>query len=124
MFTLVPVVEVSVIVLISTMKDRRFVLGSGVSGAAVNVRLTVALPPPQLTVQGGGVVRGPLHESREPAENKDSVVTTLPRLMSPQAGVCKPKRRGTNLPSTTLSCVCEDKEAKRQPIVQLLNAKG
>src|ERR1700687_2974737 len=68
-FTLVPVAEVSVMVLMSTMNDRRFELGGGVSGAAVKVRLRVAVPPPQLTVQGG-VFDAPLHETSDTAESK------------------------------------------------------
>jgi len=44
MFTAVPVAGVRVMVLISTKKERRFVLGGGVSGVAVSVRLSDAVP--------------------------------------------------------------------------------
>jgi hypothetical protein len=97
MFTLVPVAEVSVTVLMSTVNDRRFVLGSGVSGAAVKVRLSVAVPPPQLTVQGG-VFRGPLHETRETADNKSSEVKAFRKFMSPQRRVYVPSLRQAKAP--------------------------
>ena len=70
MFTAVPVAGVRVMVLISTKKERRFVLGGGVSGVAVSVRLSDAVPlPPQFTVQGG--LGLPLHATK-PNANKDS----------------------------------------------------
>jgi hypothetical protein len=58
---------VSEMVFISTTKERRlvkFALGGGVSGAALNVRLRVAVPPPG----GGGAFLGPLHEIRKTVE--------------------------------------------------------
>ncbi len=68
MFTFVPVEDVSVIVFTSTMNERRFVLGGGVSGATVNVKLTVAVPPP-----GGRVMTG----------SESSDVKTFRKFMSP-----------------------------------------
>jgi len=69
MFTADPVEGVSAMEVISTMKERRLVLGGGVSEAAVKVRLRVAVPPPQFDVQIGGFDE-PLHESRATAGNK------------------------------------------------------
>ena len=79
-FTLVPLEEVSVMVFTSTMNERRFVLGGGVSGAALNVKLSVVVPPPP----GGGVeFFGPLHETREMAEIESSEARTFRKFMSP-----------------------------------------
>jgi hypothetical protein len=79
MFTLDPVEEVSVIVFISTMKERRFVLGGGVSGVAVAVKLSVAVPPP-----GGGVFFDPpLQEIRETADSKTSEAKTFRKFTRP-----------------------------------------
>ena len=56
-------------------------LGGGVSGAAVNVKLSVAVPPPP----GGGVeFFGPLHETRKTAEIENSDARTFRKFMSPQ----------------------------------------
>lgn len=53
MFTAAPAAGVKVMVLISTKNERRFVLGGGVIGVAVSVRLSDPVPPPpQFTVQG------------------------------------------------------------------------
>ena len=79
MFTFVPVEDVSVIVFTSTMNERRFVLGGGVSGAAVNVKLTVAVPPPG----GGDGFLGPLHATRVIADSESSDVKTFRKFMSP-----------------------------------------
>ncbi len=79
MFTFVPVEDVSVIVFTSTMNERRFVLGGGVSGAAVNVKLTVAVPPPG----GGDGFLGPLHATREIADIESSEARTFRKFMSP-----------------------------------------
>ena len=98
-FTLVPVDEVSVMVFTSTMNERRFVVGGGVSGAAVSVKLSVAVPPP-----GGGVdVFGPLHETSEMADIKSSEARTFRKFMSPH-GERLPNQgwQTTNVPSTTL----------------------
>jgi|ERR1700730_265587 len=92
MFTLVPVAEVSVTVLMSTMNDSRFVLGGGVIGVAAKVRLKVAVPPPQLTVQGG-VFRAPLHETRGTADSKSSEIKTFRKFMVPQRRVWVPSLR-------------------------------
>lgn len=80
-FILVPVDEVSVMVFTSTMKDRRLVLGGGVSGAAFHVMLSVAVPPPQLTVQGG--FGTPLHETKATPDNKTSAAKTFRKFMQP-----------------------------------------
>jgi len=63
MFTAVPVAGVRVMVLISTKKERRFVLGGGVSGVAVSVRLSDAVPAAAaIHVQGG--LGLPLHATK------------------------------------------------------------
>jgi hypothetical protein len=78
MFTLDPVEEVSVIVFISTMKERRFVLGGGVSGVALAVKLSVAVPPP-----GGGEFFVPLQEIKETADSKSSEAKTFRKFTRP-----------------------------------------
>jgi hypothetical protein len=80
-FAVVPVEDVSVIVFISTMKDRRFVLGGGVSGAAVKVKLTVAVfaPPPPPPVE----VLAPLQEIRNIDDNEDSAARIFRKFISP-----------------------------------------
>jgi hypothetical protein len=89
-FTLVPLEDVSVMVFTSTMNERRFVLGGGVSGAAVNVKLSVAVPPPP----GGGVFFDPLHETREMTDIESSKARTFRKFMSPH---------GERVPSTQLA---------------------
>jgi hypothetical protein len=90
-----------VMVFTSTTKERRFVLGSGVSGAAVNVKLTVAVPPPP----GGGTdFPGPLHETREMADIESSEARRFRKFMSPHGERVPGPRvgRGTSVPTTTL----------------------
>ena len=77
-FTLVPLEDVSVMVLTSTTNERRFVLGSGVRGAAVSVKLTVAVPPPE----GGGFF-DPLHETRKRENMESSEAKIFRKFMSP-----------------------------------------
>ena len=80
-FTVEPVEEVSVIVFMSTMKERRLVLGGGVSGVALNVTLRVAVPPPpQFTVHG---VFKPLHEVKETADSKSSEAKMFRKFTRP-----------------------------------------
>ena len=76
-----PVEEVSVMVLTSTLKESRLVLGGGVSGAAVNVKLTVAVPP--TPPPGDGEFFGPLHATREMADIESSEARTVRKFMSP-----------------------------------------
>src|SRR5260370_19163446 len=66
-------------VFMSTMKERRFVLGGGLSGVALNVTLTVAVPPPG----GGGFVDLPLQEVKETADSKSSEAKTFPKFTRP-----------------------------------------
>jgi len=67
MFTAAPVDGVSVMVFTFALKDSRLVFGGGVSGAATRVRLSVAVPPGQLTVHGPGGFGSPLQEmSKQP----------------------------------------------------------
>ena len=81
-FTAVPLAGVRVMVLTSTVKERRLVLGGGVRGAAVMVTLTVAvLPPWQFTVQGGFDL--PLHEMRPMAARKIGREQILRTSMTP-----------------------------------------
>jgi hypothetical protein len=82
-FTLVPLEDVRVTVFTSTMKESRFVLGGGVSGAAVNVKLRVALPPPP-PPPGGEVLGKPLHEIKKMADRQANVTNTFRRFMSPR----------------------------------------
>src|SRR2546423_5046966 len=64
--TLGPVEGVREIPTTSTVKESRFVPGGGISGVATKVTLTVALPPPQLVVQGP--LFTPLQEVRNEME--------------------------------------------------------
>ena len=96
---------VSEMVFISTTKERRFVLAGGVSGAALNVKLSVAVPLPP----GGGVdVFGPLHETREMADIESSEARTFRKFMSPH-GERVPSQgwQRTKVPSTTLRLDCD-----------------
>ena len=86
MFTSVPLEDVSVIVFTSTVKERRFVLGSGVRGAAVSAKLRVAVPP--LPVCDGFF--GPLHATREIAAIESSETKTFRKFMSPHGERCQP----------------------------------
>jgi hypothetical protein len=80
-FTLVPVDDVRVMVFTSTMKERRLVLGGGVSGVALHVMLSVALPlPPQFDVQGLGF---PLHETKATADSKSRAAQTFRKFIEP-----------------------------------------
>ena len=80
-FTLVPVDDVRVMVFTSTMKERRLVLAGGVSGAAVHVMLSVAVPPPpQFTVQAFGK---PLHEIKATADNKTTAAKIFRMFIEP-----------------------------------------
>src|ERR1700724_2227826 len=82
MFTVVPLDEVSVTVFTSTMKERRLVLGGGVSGVAIIVRLSVAVPPPQLLVHG--LFLGiPLQDARKAADSKSGAATIFRTFMQP-----------------------------------------
>jgi len=69
MVTADPLEGVSAMEVISTMKERRLVLGGGVSEAAVRVRFSVAVLPPQFDVQVEDFDE-PLHEIRATADNK------------------------------------------------------
>ena len=82
MFTADPLDEVSVIVFTSTMKERRLVLGGGVSGVAVMVRLSVAVLPPQLLVHGE-FFGEPLQETRKTADNKSGAAKIFRTFMQP-----------------------------------------
>lgn len=98
-FTFVPLEDVRVMVFTSTMKERRFVLGGGVSGAAVNVKLRVAVPPPP----GVDGFFGPLHATREIADMESSEARTFWSFMSPHGDATKPKLiKARTFPSTTL----------------------
>ena len=88
-FTVEPVDEVSVTVFISTTKERRLVLGGGLSGVALNVTLSVALPPPG----GGGFVDLPLHEVKETADSKSSEAITFRKFTGPpRQSLCRAYR--------------------------------
>jgi hypothetical protein len=83
-FTLVPLEEVSVIVFTSTTKERRFVklvFGGGLSGVALHVTLTVAVPPPP--TGGGEFFRAPLQEIKEMADSNSSETKTFRKFMQP-----------------------------------------
>jgi hypothetical protein len=83
MFTAVPEVGVRVIVFISTKNESRLVFGGGVSGAAVSVRLSEAVPlPPQFVVQGC-VVDLPLHATKSIAHTNRREVKTFRKFMQP-----------------------------------------
>jgi hypothetical protein len=64
----------------STTKERRLVLGGGVSGAAVMVTLKVALLPPQFVVQGG--FGKPVHETKA-TDSKSSAAKTIRKVIEP-----------------------------------------
>ena len=84
-FTVDPVEEVSVMVLMSTMKERRFVLGGGLSGVALNVMLNVAVPLP-----GGGEFFVPLQEVKETADSKSSEAITFRKFTwPPRQSLCR-----------------------------------
>ena len=86
MFTLDPLDGVSVIVLTSTMKERRLVFGGGVSGAAVIVKLRLAEPPPPPPPPG---VFKPPHEVRKIADTKSGAAKIFPTFMQPpRQSVC------------------------------------
>src|SRR5258708_29755529 len=78
MFTLDPVEEVSVMVFTSTTKERRLVLGGGVSGTAVIVTLSVAALPPPVEFFGE-----PLQDIRQTANSKISDAKTFPKFTLP-----------------------------------------
>ncbi len=80
-FTVDPLEEVRVTVFTSTMKERRLVLGGGVSGAAVMVTLRVAVPPPQFDVQGG--LGAPLHETKQAADSTIGKARVFRKSMQP-----------------------------------------
>jgi hypothetical protein len=82
MFTAVPEVGVRVMVFISTKNESRLVFAGGVSGAAVSVRLTEAVPPPQFVVQGC-VVDLPLHATKPVAHTNSREVKTFRKFMHP-----------------------------------------
>jgi hypothetical protein len=80
-FTLDPVDDVRVMVFTSTMKERRLVLGGGVSGVAFHVMLSVAVPPPpQFTVQGFGT---PLQEIKATADSKTKAAKPFRNFIEP-----------------------------------------
>jgi hypothetical protein len=105
-FTAVPLEGVRVMVLTSTVKERRLVLGGGVRGAAVMVTLSVAVPPPQLDVQVE-VLGKPLHEMKPTAARKMGKERILRTSMNPpgQSGCHVQPRRRQWLSSITLSLV-------------------
>ena len=78
-FTLEPLDEVSVTVFISTTKERRLVFGGGVSGFAIIVRLSVAVPPPPPP----GVFFWPLHEARATVNTNSSAAEIFRTFMQP-----------------------------------------
>jgi hypothetical protein len=110
-FTLDPVEEVSVIVFISTMKERRFVLGGGVSGVARAVKLSVAVPPP-----GGGVFFDPpLQEIRETTDSNTSEAKTFRKFTRPpRQSLCRAKgeQRHTHVPHAILSLTSKVMDVK------------
>jgi hypothetical protein len=122
-FTVEPVEEVSVIVFMSTMKERRLVLGGGLSGVALNVTLRVAVPPPpQFAVQG---VFKPLHEVKETADSKSSEAKTFRKFTRPP----RQSRRayggqGTHIPHAILSPASKVMDVKGMQIVQPLNTRA
>ena len=81
-FTAEPLDEVSVTVFTSTMKERRLVLGGGASGVAIIVKLSVAVPPPQLLVHGLLLV-GPLQDARKATDSKSGAAITFRTFMQP-----------------------------------------
>lgn len=86
MFTGEPVEGVRVMVLTETTKDNKLVLGGGVSGVAVMVKLRVAWPLfVQLVVQGLGM---PLQAAKERAERDSSAAKTCRKFMQ------SPRRSG------------------------------
>jgi hypothetical protein len=68
-------------VFISTTKERRFVLGGGLSGVALHVTLSVAVPPPP--PGGGEFFRAPLQEIKEMADSNSSETKTFRKFMQP-----------------------------------------
>src|SRR6266849_775782 len=83
MFTAAPVDGVSVMVFMSALKDSRLVFGGGVSGAATRVRLSVAVPPGQLTVHGPGGFGCPLQEMRKQPNASDGASRNFLKFIWP-----------------------------------------
>jgi len=106
MFTAVPEAGVRVMVFISTKNESRLVFGGGVSGAAVSVRLSEAVPlPPQFVVQGC-VVDLPLHATKPIAHTDRREVKTFRKFMQPPRRMSvepEPDTAAQRL-STSLSC--------------------
>jgi len=82
MFTGDPVEGVRVMVFMSTTKERRLVLGGGVSGAAVMVMLRVAVLPPQFDMQIK-ILDEPLQEIRATADNNIGKARVFRTFMQP-----------------------------------------
>jgi hypothetical protein len=96
-FTLAPLEEVSVMVFTSTTKERRFVLGGGVSGVALNVTPSVAVPPPP--TGGGEFFRAPLQEIKETADSNSSETKTFRKFMQPPIAEWVPSQRRARAPT-------------------------
>ena len=82
-FTAEPLDEVSVTVFTSTMKERRLVLGGGVSGVDLNVTLNVAVPPPPQLLVHGLLLVGPLQDARKATDSKSGAAITFRTFMQP-----------------------------------------
>src|SRR5258708_14574056 len=100
MFTAVPPAGVSVIPLMVTANDRIEVPGGGVNGPAARVRLTVAVPVPQLLVQR---FFEPLQAARDNAVSKrrGKSERVLMRFMwPPRRWICvrPPERKTLTIP--------------------------
>lgn len=123
MFTAVPVAGVSVMVLMSTRNERRFVLGGGTRGAAVSVTLSVAVPfPPQFMVQGG--VDLPLQATRLRTHRNRNETKTFGKFMQPprQSERRAKGRHHSAAPNMTVSLLAKNIDANGERIVQFLNA--
>ena len=105
MFTVDPLDEVSVTVLMSTMKERRLVLGGGVSGVAIIVKLSVAVPPPQLLVQV--LFLGiPLQDVKKAADSNTDAAKIFRTFMQPPGeNVCRPTAAGTSFTYDFTACL-------------------
>ena len=109
-FTVEPVEEVSVIVFMSTMKERRLVLGGGLSGVALAVKLSVAVPPPG----GGEFFDVPLQEIKETADSKSSEAKMFRKFTRAPTTEFVPslRRAGTHVPHAILSLASKAVDVK------------